>query len=135
MALQSRIEWKGLARFMGVLERGKARIPPKFSDLTRRAGGQILDLYKDNLSGRAPSTAAHPLPVGIRTGTLLEGAKMTQVNQYRVDVENDVPYAGFIEAGTYKMAPRRPLKAAVDQFIDEDLPDEAREVMVEIWRE
>lgn len=135
MPLQSRIEWKGLARYMGVLERGKKRIPPTFSVFTRTAGGQVLDLYKDNLSGRVPSTAAQPLPVGIRSGRLLEGAKMVQVNQYRVDVKNEVPYSGFIEEGTMYMAPRHPLKAAVDQFIDEDLPDEARKVMVEIWRE
>jgi len=135
MPLRSRIEWQGLSRFTGVLEAGKRRIPAKFNDLTRKAGGIVLDLYKDNLSGRVPSTAAQPLPVGIRSGRLLEGAKLTQVNQYRVDIENDVPYSGFIEAGTYKLAPRHPLKAAVDQFIGEDLPDEARKVMVEIWRE
>ena len=135
MPLQSRIEWQGLSRFTGVLEKGKARIPPKFNDLTRTAGGIVLDLYKDNLSGRVPSTAAQPLPVGIRSGRLLEGAKMVQVNQYRVDVKNEVPYSAFLEFGTYKMAPRRPLSDAVEKFIGEDLPDEARRVMAEIWRE
>jgi len=135
MPLRSRIEWQGLARFTGVLETGKRRIPAKFNDLTRKAGGIVLDLYKDNLSGRVPSTAAQPLPVGIRSGRLLEGAKMVQVNQYRVDIENDTPYSAFLEFGTYKMAPRRPLSDAVEKFIGEDLPDEARRVMAEIWRE
>ena len=103
--------------------------------MTKRASGRMLALYVENLSGSEPSTTEQPLPVGVRTGTLRAGAKVKQVNQYRADLYNDVPYAGFIEDGTRKMAPRRPLRDAVEQYTEGELPNDAHDVVVRVWRE
>ena len=135
MPLKSSTRFERLTQLVAATQKAKSRWPRSANALTKKAGGELLDLYKDNLSGSVPSTAEDPLPVGIRSGTLLEGAEMVQVNQYRADIKNDVPYSGFIEDGTYKMAPRRPLADAVEQYTGEELPNDAMEVVVDVWRE
>jgi hypothetical protein len=134
MPLQSNVRFKGLTQLTAALEKGRRKWPKEANALTKKSSGEVLDLYKDNLSGPVPSTAVHPLPVGIRTGDLLAGAEIKQVNQYRADVVNDVPYAGFIEDGTVFIVPRRPLANAVEQYTGGDLPNDANQVMVNVWQ-
>ena len=131
--LSSRCEFQGLTRLMHGLEEGKVRLKVGITHLTRETGEAVLEKYVENLSGAEPSTAAKPLPVGVRTGTLRDGAELRQVNQYRADVKNEVYYSGFIENGTVHMAPRRPLKDAVEK-VSAELPGEMRDVIVEVWR-
>jgi HK97 gp10 family phage protein len=55
------------------------------------------------------------------------------VNQFRFDVFNDAFYAAFIEDGTVKMTPRRPLGNAVDQ-VSNKVPGEMGKVVAKAWR-
>lgn len=76
--------------------------------------------YVDNLHGpRRPVNYPGPvpatLPVGVRTGQLLAGANKRQINQWSFWVFNPVEHAAYIEFGTSRMAPRRPLGDAVEQ--------------------
>ena len=134
MALQSRVEFRGMTNLTQALNQGRQMTGRELSKFTQAAGGHVLDLYTDNLSGRVPSTAERPLPVGIVSGELLEGAALEQVNQYRVDVKNDAPHSGWIEKGTSKLKARRPLEDAVQEYTQGDLPDDAHQVMREVWR-
>lgn len=134
MPLQSNVRFIGLTQLTAALHKGRVRWPQEANKLTKKAGGELLSFYEANLSGSMPSTTEHPLPVGIRTGELLAGAEIVQVNQYRVDIKNDTPYAGFIEHGTVHMTPRRPLADAIEQYTQGDLPDDAHQVVVNIWR-
>ena len=134
MTLRSRVEFRGMTNLTQALAQGRRMTARELSKFTQVAGGHVLDLYKDNLSGRVPSTAERPLPVGIVSGELLDSADMKQVNQYRVDVVNDAPHSGWIEKGTSKMAPRRPLEDAVQEYTQGDLPDDANQVIRDVWR-
>jgi len=127
MGIQATVKWKGLTKLVKGIEDGKAKTKPSLSEFTRKLGKDVLDKYQENLSGAVPSTAARPLPVGVVTGELLAGARVKQVNQYRTDVYNDAGHSGWIEDGTSKMAPRRPLKNALDQ-IEETVPGRMGEV-------
>ena len=135
MALQSNVRYEGLTKLLKELGKVRGRWPKEANRMTKRGAWRIHDLYVENLSGYRPSTAAKPLPVGVRTGTLREGAKVKQINQYRADVVNDVRYAGFIEDGTKYMAPRRPLRNAIEQYTEGELPNDAHDVVVRVWRE
>ena len=128
----SEVRWEGLAQMAADLRSGwPTRMGRGCSELTKGVMGTVHELYVENLSGGAPSTASRPLPVGMRSGDLRDGAKKVQVNQYRGDVFNEVPYAGFIESGTQHMAPRRPLGDAVDRA-QEMLPGQVGQVMTTI---
>ena len=135
MALQSNVRFKGLSKTLKELAKVRGRWPTEANRMTKRSAWRIHDLYYENLSGYRPSTAEDPLPVGVRTGTLRAGAKVKQVNQFRADIVNDVPYSGFIEDGTRKMAPRRPLRNAVEQYTEGELPNDIHDVQVRVWRE
>jgi hypothetical protein len=131
--LESKVTWMGLGSMIADIKyRNRIRWPQSANRLTQRWLTNVHNRYKRNLSGRHPSTASHPLPVGIRSGTLLAGAQKRQINQYRGYIENLVPYSGFIEEGTYKMAPRRPLGAAVE-VEERKTKYDAEAVMVEVW--
>jgi hypothetical protein len=133
--LQSKVTFKGLTKTLKELRAVRGRWPKEANRMTKRGAWRIHDLYFENLSGYKPSTTEDPLPVGVRTGTLRAGAKVKQVNQYRADIVNDVRYAGFIEDGTRKMAPRRPLRNAVEKYTDGELPNDQHDVVVRVWRE
>lgn len=111
----SSVSFEGLTKQIAQFE---DVIPQKCSQTmagwTRELGEELLRLYRENLSGDQPSTADDPLPVGIVSGDLLAGAELRVLNQYSFEVVNAVPYSGFIEDGTEKMAPRRPLQNAAD---------------------
>lgn len=131
--LASKVSWRGLSEMIRDIKRRQLVEWPKGANaMTKKAMNTIHATYVQNLSGAVPSTAVKPLPVGVRSGNLKAGAKKRQVNQYRCYVENLVPYSGFIENGTYKMAPRRPLADAVEKF-EAGLQIEAEKVLVEVW--
>jgi hypothetical protein len=114
--------------------RGRARaMMPATNKMTKATMNLLHTIYVQNLSGSRPSTTAHPLPVGIRTGTLKAGATKRQINQYKSEVFNDVLWSGFIEHGTVHMTARRPLGDAVDQT-GQHVPGEMNQVMVSVWR-
>jgi len=130
----SSVQWVGLTQMVFDLKSGvQQRMGRGVNDFTKSMIDTVHQLYVENLSGGAPSTASRPLPVGVRSGTLLAGAKKQQINQYRGDVFNEVPYSGFIEVGTYKMAPRRPLGNAVD-LVRGMVPGEMGEVVTAVVR-
>ncbi len=115
MALASRVSYQGLTEMLLDFQE---RIPRKsqavFGEWTRELGQMAHQLYRENLSGAVPSTAEDPLPVGIRTGELLDGAQLKIVNQFAFEEINETEWAGFIEDGTRFVAPRMPLQNAVD---------------------
>lgn len=126
------MEWTGLADMAFDLKVKKAsKIPREVSALTKDLMNMAHQVYVDNLSGAVPSTAARPLPVGVRTGKLRAGAHKRQVNQWSCEVTNDVEYAGFIEVGTQHMAARRPLGNAVDT-VERMVPGKLNDVMTTI---
>lgn len=128
----SSVQWQGLTQMAVDLKRTKPSLMQTgINELTKGMIGMVHQVYVENLSGVSPSTAARPLPVGVRTGKLREGAKKRQINQYSGEVTNEVPYAGFIEVGTKHMAPRRPLGAAVDQ-VSEMVPGKMDQVLTTI---
>jgi len=128
----ARVQVKGLTA-MAMDMRGRTKkIKPSSNAMTKRLMRDHLDLYRKNLSGSRPSTAARPLPVGVRTGWLLSRAQAVQINQYAYRVFNDADYSGWIEDGTRFMAPRRPLQDATDQ-IEEMVPGEMNDVVTEVW--
>ena len=109
------VEWQGLTKMLLTLkEKIPAACQSTLHEMTTELGAEALELYKQNLNGGNPSTDSDPLPVGVRTGELLAGARLVITNQYAFKLTNDVPYAGFLEDGTSKMAPRHPLQNAVD---------------------
>lgn len=128
----SEVRWEGLAQMAFDLKvRRPSKMVQEVSGLTKTLTGSVHEIYVDNLSGSVPSTATHPLPVGVRSGDLRRGAKKRQINQYAGEVTNEVPYAGFIEVGTRKMAPRRPLGDAVDQ-VGQMVPGELDKVLTTV---
>ncbi len=130
--MKSSVRWEGLSQMAFDLKRTKPSLMPQgINELTKGLIEMVHTIYYDNLSGSVPSTAEHPLPVGMQTGDLRRGAKKRQINQYSGEVFNDVHYAGFIEAGTKKMAPRRPLGDAVDQ-VSEMVPGKLDQVLTTI---
>ena len=134
MALRSRVHFKGLTQFTAALARARVSWPKGANKLTVKASGQIADLYRDNLSGSKPSTAAQPLPVGIVTGELHGSVEEKQINQYRMDIINTAPHSGWIEHGTRNMVARRPLQDAIEEYTGLSLPNDAMDVLREIWR-
>jgi hypothetical protein len=113
----SEVQWIGLTEMAFDLKVRKPRKMIRGIDgLTKDMMDMLHQFYVENLSGSVPSTAARPLPVGVRSGRLRAGAMKRQINQYACEVSNTVYYAGFIEVGTRKMAPRRPLGDAVDKL-------------------
>jgi len=128
----SEVRWEGLAQMAFDLKvRKPSLMVREVNDLTKTLIGDVHTIYVENLSGSVPSTASRPLPVGVRSGDLRRGAKKRQINQYAGEVTNEVPYAGFIEAGTRKMAPRRPLGDAVDQ-VEQMVPGELDKVLTTV---
>ena len=134
MPLRSKIFFKGLTQFTAAVEKARISWPKGANKLTVKASGQIADLYRDNLSGSVPSTASQPLPVGVRTGDLRAGVQQKQINQYRMDIINEVHYSGWIEHGTRKMVARRPLQHAIEEYTGLDLPNDTMNVLRDIWR-
>jgi hypothetical protein len=134
VGLRSKVAFKGLTQFTAAVAKARSNWPRCANKLTKTSSGQIADLYRDNLSGSQPSTSAQPLPVGVRTGTLLAGVEEVQINQFRMDIVNRVHYSGWIEHGTCKMTARRPLQVAVEDYTGESLPTDSMAVMREIWR-
>jgi hypothetical protein len=126
------VEWDGLTKMILDMDQNVPRNASReMAGMTRDLGDDMLQLYRDNLEGSEPSTAANPLPVGMRSGDLYAGATLSVTNQYAFSLYNDTPWAGFIENGTVKMAPRLPLAntvETVEQYMDVTLD----EVMVGI---
>ena len=130
--ITSSVRWEGLTKMVFDLQYGvPRRMDRGIEEHTKRMGENVHQAYVDNLSGSVPSTAARPLPVGVRSGHLLASAEMVIVNQYRADVENKTHYAGFIEDGTRFMAPRRPLGDAVD-LVGKMVPGSMGKVMTSV---
>ena len=128
----SSVKWKGLTKTVFDLRHGvPKRMQRSCNSMTKDMLEIVHQLYVDNLSGTQPSTASRPLPVGVRSGKLRDGAEKRQINQYAGEVVNDVEYSGFIEIGTSKMAPRRPLANAVD-LAGGMVPGRMDQVMTEI---
>lgn len=126
------VQWRGLTKLLEELtENIPQRASRDMAALTQQSGEDMLAAYRENLAGAVPSTEDSPLPVGMRSGQLYEGAQMEIVNQYSFNVFNDTDYAGWIEDGTIHMAPRHPLQDAVDQ-LEYDLDERLDEVMVGI---
>ena len=134
MPLRSRVFFKGLTQFTAAVQKARISWPREANKLTVKASGEIADAYRENLSGSEPSTSARPLPVGIVTGDLLAGVQEKQINQYRMDIINEVHYSGWIEHGTRKMTARRPLQVAIEKYTGESLPTDTMDVLREIWR-
>ena len=123
MPLRSSVSFTGLTRLFTGITNMPAFAQSALHDMTEALGTELLQAYKDNLNGVVASTADDPLPVGVRTGELLAGAQLEAnagqaVNQHAFRIVNNTPWAGFIEDGTVKMAPRRPLGAAIDKMAD-----------------
>lgn len=121
MGLSSTVAWDGHTKLLLDLKNAAANSGRLMYEATLELGQEHLILYKENLNGTAPSSASDPIPVGVRTGELLAGARLDDggtgggtVNQYVYSIKNDVPYAGWIEDGTAHMAPRHPLQNSVD---------------------
>lgn len=132
-AWSSRVEFKGLtAMIMDLKSRAKKTMPLTL-EFTKGLAEATNTLYIRNLSGSVPSTAARPLPVGVRTGYLRSMAKTRKINQYSWRTYNSAFYASFIESGTRRMLPRRPLGDAVDQ-ISRTIPGEMGKVISKAWR-
>jgi len=128
----SSVRWFGLTQMALDLGKGMPdRLGRGVNQYTKNLLETTHTLYVENLSGGSPSTTERPLPVGMRSGTLKAGARKVQRNQYSGEVLNDVPYAGWIEVGTCKMAPRRPLGDAVDR-VREMIPGELAQVMTTV---
>lgn len=128
----SSVHWVGLTEMAFDLRvRRPSKMVHEINELTKRMLDMVHATYVENLSGTVSSTAARPLPVGVRTGRLRAGATKRQINQYSGEITNDVPYAGFIEVGTRKMAPRRPLSDAVDK-VSHLVPGELEKVLTTV---
>lgn len=128
----SSVKWKGLTKTIYDLRRDlPKRMERSCNGMTKDVLNVVHTVYVENLSGARPSTAAQPLPVGMRSGDLRAGAKKRQINQYAGEIVDDVDYSGWIEIGTWKMAPRRPLGNAVD-LAGEMVPGEMGQVLTEI---
>lgn len=132
MPAGSTVSWKGLEKMILDLQETIPRqCSQSMSNLTQDTGETMLLRYQENLEGTVPSTASDPLPVGMRSGDLYDGANLRQINQYAFELSNDVDYSGWIEMGTEHMAPRHPLQDAVDiteSEMDVTLDDVAREI-------
>lgn len=132
MPLSSSVSFEGLTKILGDFQE---RIPQNASRIiagwTGELGVFLHETYRENLAGFEPSTAEEPLPVGVRSGDLYMGAELHVLNQYAFEEINNVEYSGFIEDGTYKMAPRRPLQDAADQ-LTEKMGAEQEQILVEI---
>jgi len=133
MGWESRVEFKGLTAMIMDLQGRAKKTMPLTSKMTKGLNDATYTLYVQNLSGSVPSTAAQPLPVGVRSGTLRSNAKRRMINQYSFMIENETFYAGFIEEGTRHLVPRRPLGNAVDQ-IQNKVPGEMGATMTKIWK-
>ncbi len=126
------VQWTGLTELIADLEE---HIPRRASRdlavLNEEYMETVLQFYQDNLAGAEPSTEAWPLPVGMQSGELYEGARGELVNQHNCVVYNDDPKAGWIEDGTKYIAPRRPLQDAVET-VEKTLDVQLDEVLVGI---
>lgn len=112
----SSVKWQGLTEMVMDLKRGvPMRTTRTVNEYTKDVLNMALQIYVENLSGGGPRKATSGLPVGVRSGDLLAGAKKRQINQYAGEVYNRVPYSGWIEEGTRRTPPRRPLGNAVDR--------------------
>ena len=132
MALSSSVTMKNLTATIANIRGSARKMQPTINDMTKDLMNAHHALYIINLSGTKPSTSSSPLPVGVRTGTLRAGAEKHQLNQYSYTIDNNVEYAGFIEAGTQKMTPRRPLANATEQ-IEKQVPGRMGEVITKVW--
>lgn len=127
------LEWQGMTEaLLNFSEKWPRDLSQGISDLTSDLQDMLVTEYKANLSGDSPSTAANPLPVGIRTGDLLNGVSSTQDNQYSFTLTNPVEHAGWIEDGTETMEPRHPLQTAVDTM-ESELEDKAQEMLDKVF--
>jgi len=127
----SNVKWYGLTEMIMDLKNMPARMRREVNQYTKDVLEMTHQIYVENLSGSAPSTAGSPLPVGMRSRDLRNGAMKRQINQYACEVYNDVPYAGFIEVGTKKMVARRPLGDAIDQM-DRIVPGRMGQVLTTV---
>jgi hypothetical protein len=114
-------ELRGIVEIQYALERVAGLAEREIEAFVDDIVDDVHEQYVANLSGSVPSTAARPRPVGVRTGKLRAGAKKERARTNTVTgrttgrVYDETPYAGFIEFGTRKMAPRQPLADALDQ--------------------
>jgi hypothetical protein len=128
------VRWEGLEELVGAIGAMKRRAPREIRKMAKKSGWAVLDNYKKNLRGSEPSTAERPLPVGRRTGRLYEGAQIqNKPSAFRDQwtVFNETPYSGWLEFGTSKMVPRRPLQVAVET-VSNETPAEMGRVIEDI---
>jgi hypothetical protein len=128
---ESFVQWRGLTELIADMQTMSREARESIVEMTVRFAERVHYLYVRNLEGMEPSTASSPLPVGMRSGDLHEGATSEIVNQYSFTEWNDVPWAGWIEDGTAKMEPRAPLADAIRQF-EEEMETALDEVLVGI---
>ncbi len=128
------VEFKGMTQLLDQLRKSQAVWPKEADKLTKKVGDEMLTFYQANLSGSRPSTTAKPLPVGVVTGDLLEGAEVQQVNQFATKIINKDFKAAWIEFGTANMTPRRPLAGAVEDYTGGDFPNDANQVLPRVFK-
>jgi hypothetical protein len=132
--MQATVKWQGLDKLQAGMKSKGTKSKRYIREWNELAGDLVEMRYIDNLSGSRPSTAASPLPVGVRSGTLKAGVHKEKKGGGRnvsVEITNRAGHAGWIEDGTYKMAPRKPLKDAVDKT-EKEVPGQLGDVMVKI---
>lgn len=132
--MKATVKWKGLTEFTAPLKSGRRRISSSANRMTKRLKNRMRKEYVANLSGAVPSSDESPLPVGVQSGELLQGARegSRQLNSWAFEQANSAPHAGHIEFGTSKMLPRRPLADAVDK-VGETVPGEMAQVLGEVF--
>ena len=117
--------------FIKALFKGKEKTAREIAALAKSEGNETLENYQKNLSGSQPSTSSSPLPVGIVTGELRSSASIV-INDKSFVIFNSAEHAGWIELGTVKMAPRRPLGDAFGK-LDRRILKRMDGVMNTIW--
>lgn len=128
----SEVRWEGLTAMIMDLQAGvPATMVREVNEYTKDVLEMVHQVYVENLSASGPRTAHSGLPVGVRSGTLRAGAQKRQINQYAGEVFNEVEYSGYIETGTRRMPPRRPLGDAVQQ-VEQMVPGRMGEVMTTV---
>ena len=132
MAKRTSITMRGLTATIASIEGSARKMQPTINIMTKDLMNVHYALYVTNLSGTKPSTSSQPLPVGVDTNELRSSAQKRQINQFSYDIFNDAPHSAWIEFGTQKMTPRKPLQDASEQ-IEKQVPGKMGEVMRKVW--
>ena len=84
-----------------------------------QSGQEIADAVRDELDVSYPPASEPGHPPHRRTGRLQEGVSYIvrqEGSKTFLEVANDTPYAGYLEFGTDRIAPRPALEPMKDKF-------------------